>query len=133
MDLILPPLISHLRDGDLLVHKDSLLDARTDVLMTASRSDVRSVDKMQTLPDVRTGIQRCAVQGAPSCLSVGLLRDVPATDSVYLMNDFAQTIVRDATLRQKLQLKLSLSLSYCILTPGRPVLALTLNGRQLTG
>ena len=49
----------------------------------------------------------------------------------------AQTIVHAATLRQKLQIKLAVSPSHSILTPGRPVPALTLQrqvpGRVVTG
>ena len=56
---------------------------------------------------------------------------------VYLRDGSAQTILRAATLRQKLQIKLSTSPSHSILTPGRPVPALTLQcqapGRVATG
>ena len=56
---------------------------------------------------------------------------------VYLRDGSAQTIVRAATLKQKLQIKLSTSPSHSILTPGRPVPALTLYrqtpGRVATG
>ena len=56
---------------------------------------------------------------------------------VYLRDESAQTILRAATLRQKLQIKLSISPSHSILTPGRPVPALTLlrqaPGRVATG
>ena len=45
---------------------------------------------------------------------------------VYLRDRPAQTILRAATLRQKLQAKLSISPSHSILTPGQPVPALTL-------
>ena len=45
---------------------------------------------------------------------------------VYLRDGSAQTILRAATLRQKLQIQLSISPSHSILTPGRPVPALTL-------
>ena len=45
---------------------------------------------------------------------------------VYLRDGSAQIILRAATLRQKLQIKLSTSPSPSILTPGRPVPALTL-------
>ena len=45
---------------------------------------------------------------------------------VYLRDGSAQTILRAATLRYKLQIKLSTSPSKSILTPGRPVPALTL-------
>ena len=38
----------------------------------------------------------------------------------------AQTILRAATLKQKVQIKLSVSPSHSILTPGQPVHALTL-------
>ena len=51
---------------------------------------------------------------------------------VYLRDGSAQTIVRAATLRKKLQIKLSTSSSHSILTPGRPVPALTLE-RQAPG
>ena len=56
---------------------------------------------------------------------------------VYLRDGSAQTIVSAATPRHKLQIKLSTSPSHSILTPGRPVLALTLQrqapGRVATG
>ena len=45
---------------------------------------------------------------------------------VYLKDGSAQAILRAATLRQKLQIQLSTSPSHSILTPGRPVPALTL-------
>ena len=44
---------------------------------------------------------------------------------VYLRDGSAQTVVRAATLRQKLQIKLSILPSHSILTSGRPVPALT--------
>ena len=40
---------------------------------------------------------------------------------VYLRDGSAQTTVRSATLRQKLQIKLAVSTSHSVLTPGRPV------------
>ena len=46
---------------------------------------------------------------------------------VYLRDGSALIIVRAATLRKKLQLKLSTSPSHSILTPGLPVPALILN------
>ena len=56
---------------------------------------------------------------------------------VYLRDGSAQTILRATTLRQKLQIKLSTSPSHSILTPGRPVPALTQQcqacGRVATG
>ena len=56
---------------------------------------------------------------------------------VYLRDGSAQSIVRAATLRYKLQTKLSISPNHSILTPGRPVPALTLErqapGRVATG
>ena len=51
---------------------------------------------------------------------------------VYLGDQSAQTIVRAATLRQKLQVTLSTFPSHSIPTPGRPVPALTLK-RQVPG
>ena len=45
---------------------------------------------------------------------------------VYLSDWSAQTMLRAATLRYKLHIKLSTSPSHSILTPGRPVPALTL-------
>ena len=51
---------------------------------------------------------------------------------VCLRDRSAQTIVRAATFRQKLQIKLSTSPSQGILTPGQPVPALTLS-RQAPG
>ena len=47
------------------------------------------------------------------------------TSKVDLRDGSAQTIVRAATLRQALQIKLSISLSHSLLTQGQPVLALT--------
>ena len=57
------------------------------------------------------------------CLFVGFLT---SQQHVYLRDGSAQTILRAATLRKKLQMKLSTSPSHSILTPGRPVPALTL-------
>ena len=51
---------------------------------------------------------------------------------VYLRDGSAQTILRAATLRSKLLIKLSTSPSHRILTLGRPVRALTLY-RQAPG
>ena len=57
--------------------------------------------------------------------------------SVYLRDGPAPTSLRAATLRQNLQIKLSSSPSHSILTPDRPVPALTLQrqapGRVVTG
>ena len=50
----------------------------------------------------------------------------PSNMRVYLRDGSAHTILRAATLRQKLQIKLSISPSHSILTPGRPVPVLTL-------
>ena len=65
------------------------------------------------------------------------LLNVPATCGVYLRDRSAQTILHAATLRQKLQIQLSISPSHNILTLGQPVLALTLHrqahGRVATG
>ena len=56
---------------------------------------------------------------------------------VYLRDGSAQTILRAATLRKKLQTKLSISPSHSKLTPGQPVPTLTLYrqapGRVATG
>ena len=56
---------------------------------------------------------------------------------VYLRDGSPQTVLRAATLRWKLQIKLSISPSHSILTPGQPVQALTLYrrapGRVATG
>ena len=56
---------------------------------------------------------------------------------VYLRDGSAQSSERAATLRQKLQIKLSISPSHSILTPGQPVPELTLQrqapGRVATG
>ena len=51
---------------------------------------------------------------------------------VYLRDGPAQTILRAATLRKKWRIQLSTSPSHSILTPGRPVPALTLR-RQAPG
>ena len=48
---------------------------------------------------------------------------------VYLGDGSAQTIVRAATLRQKLPNKLAISRSHSILTSGQPVPELTLRGQ----
>ena len=50
----------------------------------------------------------------------------PSSMLIYLRDGSAQIIARAATLRQKLQIKLSTSPSQSILTPGGPVPALTL-------
>ena len=66
-----------------------------------------------------------------------LLASRPSNRLVYLRDGYAQTILRAATLRQKLQIELYTSPSHSILTPGRPVQALTLErqapGRVATG
>ena len=62
-------------------------------------------------------------EGLLVCLFVGCL---PSNMQVYLRDGSAKTIVRAATLRQKLQIKLSISPSHSILTLGRPVPMLTL-------
>ena len=50
----------------------------------------------------------------------------PSHRLVYLRDGSAQTILRAATLRYKLQIQRSTSPSHSILTPGRPVPVLTL-------
>ena len=66
-------------------------------------------------------------QGEMLAAVVCWLLKVPATCYiVYLRDGSAHTILRAATLRQKLQIQLSISPSHSILTPGRPVPALTL-------
>ena len=50
----------------------------------------------------------------------------PSNMLVYLRDGSAQTNLRAATLRQKLQIKRSTSPSHSILTSGRPVPVLTL-------
>ena len=69
------------------------------------------------------------------CWLVGT--DRPGNMLVYLRDGFAQAIGRAATLRQKLHIKLSLSPSHNILTPGQPIPMLTLQrqapGRVATG
>ena len=66
-----------------------------------------------------------------------LIASRPSNMRVYLRDGSAQTILRAATLRWKLQTKVSISPSQSILTPGRQVLALTLQrqapGRVATG
>ena len=63
-----------------------------------------------------------------TCLRRRLLLVVqrPSNMRVYLRDGSAQTILRVATLSQKLQTKLSISPGHSILTPGLPVPALTL-------
>ena len=72
---------------------------------------------------------------ACSCCLLAAQR--PSNILVYLRDGSAKTILRAATLRQKLQIKLSTSPSHSILTPGWPVPALTLYcqvpGRVATG
>ena len=48
------------------------------------------------------------------------------TSNVYLRDGSAKTIVRTATLSWKLQIKLAVSTNHSLQTPGKPVLALTL-------
>ena len=60
------------------------------------------------------------------CLLVWWGAERPSNMPVYLGNGSARTILRVATLRQKLQIKLSISPSHSILTPGQPVPALAL-------
>ena len=49
----------------------------------------------------------------------------PSNMPVYFVDGSAQTVVRAATLRHKLQIKLAASPSHSVLTPGQPVPALT--------
>ena len=63
---------------------------------------------------------------AAVCLFVWLVAYRPSNMRVYLRDGSAQTSLRAATLRYKLQIKLSISPSHSILTPGRPVPVLTL-------
>ena len=56
------------------------------------------------------------------CLSL----NVPATRQCISGTDLLRQFLRDATLRQKLQIKLSTSPSHSMLTPGPPVPGLTL-------
>ena len=69
-------------------------------------------------------------------LFVGWLLNVPATCEC-IRDGSAQAVLRAATLRLKLQTKLSISPSHSILTPGGPVPVLTLKrqepGRVATG
>ena len=66
-----------------------------------------------------------------------LVSEHPSNMLVYIRDGSAQTSVHAATLRQKLQIKLSLSPSHSILTPHQPVPVLTLwcqaPGRVATG
>ena len=57
----------------------------------------------------------------------------PSNMLVYLRDGFAQTRVRAATMRQKLQIKLSISPSHTMLTSGQSVPVLTLCARCLAG
>ena len=57
---------------------------------------------------------------------VGWLLNVPATCECISGTDLHRQFLRAATLRWKLQIQLSISPSHSILTPGRPVPALTL-------
>ena len=56
----------------------------------------------------------------------GWLLNVPANMLMHLRHGSAQTFVHAATLRLELQIKLSISSSHSILTPGQQVPALTL-------
>ena len=56
----------------------------------------------------------------------GSLLNIPAIMLVYLRHGSAETIELAVTLRQKLQIKLSLSSCHSILTPDEPVPASTL-------
>ena len=58
---------------------------------------------------------------AKVCLLIGALRP-----SNYASDGSAQTRIRAATVRQNLQIKLSISPSHIILTPSQPVPTLTL-------
>ena len=56
----------------------------------------------------------------------------PINMTVYFRDEPEKATVHDITLWQKLQIKLAMSPIYCILTPGPPVPALTLQ-RQASG
>ena len=66
-----------------------------------------------------------------------LVAQRPSNMLVYLRDGSAQTVVRTAALRQKLQIKLAISSNHRVLKPGQPVLALNLQrqapGRVATG
>ena len=66
-----------------------------------------------------------AQESKPWVAVVCWLLNVPANMLVYLRDGSAQTVVRTATMRLKLQIRFSLSSSHSILTPGQPVPALT--------
>ena len=75
-----------------------------------------TVPQQQCFPGIVTGQEMLLFVG---CLtSPNML--------MYLRDGSAQTILRAAILRQKLQIKLSTSPSHSVLTPGQPIPALTL-------
>ena len=82
-------------------------------------------DKQLTCTEDGKVEKDCTVER--SDLSVGCLLALrPSNMPVYLRDGSAQRVLRAATLRLKLKIELSTSPSHSILTPGRPVPALTL-------
>ena len=63
--------------------------------------------------------------GPPDILLVSSLFNIPSWDTVYVRDRSALTFLHAATLKQKLQVKLAISCSQSILTPGKPLSALT--------
>ena len=87
------------------------------------------------LPRISTAVTERRLRFSGHCWGVHRVWDVvvgllvasrPSNRLVYLRDGSAQTTLRAATLRQKLQITRSVSPSHSILTPGRPVPALTL-------
>ena len=87
------------------------------------RKDIGSKGQKADIPLRRKDIGHKEQRAVVVCW---LLVKRPSNTLVYLRDGSAQTIARAATLRQKLQIKLSTSSSHSILTSGRPVPALTL-------
>ena len=98
-----------------LAYCDSFFSSSDNAVLTSTRKEVRY--NYETLTNVFV------------CLLVALRL---SNMLVYLSDGSTQTIVRAATLRQNLQVKLSTSPSHSILTPGRLVPTLTLY-RQAPG
>ena len=116
--------------------------------MTRSRknpgaSGIRSRDLPLEADALTTRPTRQETRGSnyalPGCCHlVGwLVAERPSNMLVYLRDGSAQTAVRAATLRQRLQIKLAITPSHSILTPGQPDPPLTLSrkaaGRLGTG
>ena len=84
--------------------------------------DTNNVPNIKTIRDNRLthDVKLFAQLPHASCIQL------PSNMLVYLRDRFALTFVHASTMRQKLQIKLAISPTHSLLTPGQPILAMTL-------